>query len=131
MGMGIQDRTQSKARLERFFAKMIFGIFVIVAVLTTASASKKGDDSLLSVLSKESQELKDVFRRDNKELREQDTKLQQEDDQLRKMNKQLQEQIVKMREQKLQEENSVMKKEMKKLRHVDRRQRDQIDSFAL
>merc|ERR1719334_2425672 len=72
-------------------------------------------------------------------------KLQKENDQIRKMNKQLQEQMAKMWEEKLQEENNVMKKENKKLRneiarmkkeltklrHVDRRQRDQIDNLTL
>jgi len=118
--------------------KMIFGIFVMFAVLATASTKKKGDDSFLSELSKERQELKEVFRHENKELREQDTKLQREDDQLRKMNKQLQDQIVKMREEKLQDENSQLKKEIKKMRkeiekirRVDRRQRDQIDGLEL
>jgi len=125
------NTTQTAA--QRFFAKMkmIFGIFVIVAVLAMASTTKKGDDSFLSVLSKERQEMKEVFRHENKQLREQDTKLQHEDDQLRKMNKQLQEQIVKMREEKLQEEIVQLKKEIKKLRHADRRQRDQIDGLEL
>jgi len=124
---------------------MIFGIFVIIAILTTASATKKGDDSLLSVLSKERKEMKELIRHDNKELREQDTKLKQEDDQLRKRVEELQEQVVKLRDEKLQEENNAMKEEIKKLhdendqlkkentklRHVDRRQRDQIDNLAL
>jgi len=124
---------------------MIFGIFVIFAVVAMASTTKKGDDSLLSVLSKERQEMKELFRHENKELREQDTKLQKEDDQIRKVNKRLQQQIAKMREEKLQVENDMMKKENeklqddiaqlkkenKKLRHADRRQRDQIDGLAL
>jgi len=133
------NATQSAAQKISFAKmKMIFGIFVIFAVLATASAKKKGDDSLLSVLSKERQEMKELFRHDNRELREQDTKLQQENDQIRKMNKRLQKQMVKMREEKLQEENNAMKKEneklkkeIKKLRHADRRQRDQIDGLEL
>jgi len=131
---------ETQAQLKRFFAKMkiIFGIVVAFAVLTTASAKKKGDDSFLSVLSKERQEMKELFRHEIKQLREQDTKLQQGDDQLRRKNKQLQEQLVKMREGELQKEINTMKKEIKKLRkdneklrHVDRRQRDQIDGFEL
>jgi len=124
---------------------MIFGIFVIIAVWTTASATKKGADSPLTVPSKERQELKELLRHDNKELREQDTKLQREDDQLRKRVEELQEQNVKLREEKLHDEIAMMKKEIKKLhdenaqlkkqntklRHVDRRQRDQIDNLAL
>jgi len=124
---------------------MIFASFIIFAVLATASATKKDDDSLLSVLSKDRQEMKELIRHDNKQLREQDTKLQQENDDIRKMNKQLQEQMAKMREEKLQEENNAMKKEnkklqnenaqmkkeLKKLRHVDRRQRDQIENLTL
>merc|ERR1712142_966117 len=132
---------ETQAQLKRFFAKMnlkmIFGIVVAFAVLTTASATKKGDDNFLSVLSKERQEMKELFRHENNDLREQDTKLQREDDQLRKRVEELQQQNVKMREEKLQDEISRMKmenkrlqKENEKLRHADRRQRDQIDSLA-
>jgi len=108
---------------------MIFGIFVFVAVSTMASATKKGDDSLLSVLSKEREEMKDMFRHENKQLRQENTKLQKEEEKIRRRDEQLQEQIVKMRDEKLQEENAELKKEIQKLRHADRRQRDQIDSF--
>merc|ERR550534_433926 len=90
----------------------------------------------LSVLSKERQEMKELFRHENNDLREQDVKLQREDDQLRKRVEELQEQIVKLRDEKLQNDNAKLKKEIKKLRkdneklrHVDRRQRDQIDGF--
>ena len=97
-----------------------------------------GDETFVSVLSQERQEMKELFRQDNKELREQDTKLQQGDDQLRRKNKQLQEQIVEMREGELQKEMNTMKKEIKKLRkdneklrHVDRRQRYVRDGTIL
>lgn len=66
------------------------------------------------------------------------TKLQREDDQLRKRVEELQEQIVKLRDDKLQNDNAELKKEniklrkdIEKLRHVDRRQRDQIDGLEL
>jgi len=117
---------------------MIFGIVVAFAVLTTASATKKGDDNFLSVLSKERQEMKELFRHENKQLREEDTKLQREDDQLRKRVEELQQQNVKLREEKLldeiarmKKENKMLQKDIEKLRHVDRRQRDQIDGFEL
>jgi len=93
------------------------------------SATKKGDDTLLSVLSKEREEMKDMFRHENKQLRQENTKLQQEEEKIRRRDEQLQEQIVKMRDEKLQDENAKLKKEIQKLRHADRRQRDQIDSF--
>ena len=82
-----------------------------------------GDDTLLSVLSKEREEMKDMFRRENKELRQENTKLRQEDKKLRNMNQQLQEQIVKLRDEKLQDEIARQKKEIQKLRHADHRQR--------
>jgi len=110
---------------------MIFGIFVFVAVFTMASATKKGDDTLLSVLSKEREEMKEMFRHENKDLRKENTKLQQEDEKLRRRDELLQEQIVKLRDEKLQDENAQLKKENEKLRHVDRRQRDQIDGLEL
>jgi len=93
------------------------------------SATKKGDDTLLSVLSKEREEMKDMFRHENKQLRQENTKLQQEEEKIRRRDEQLQEQIVKMRDEKLQDENAQLKKEIQKLGHADRRQRDQIDSF--
>jgi len=108
---------------------MIFGIFVWVTVFAMASATKKGDDSLLSVLSKEREEMKDMFRHENKQLRQENTKLQQEEEKIRRRDEQLQEQIVKMRDEKLQDENDKLKKEIQKFRHADRHQRDQIDSF--
>merc|ERR1712142_416059 len=138
--MGTQHRTQRKAQLKDFFAKMrmISRIFVMFAALALASTKKKGDDSYLSVLSKERQEMKEMFRHENNQLREQDTKLQRENDQIRKRVEELQEQIVKMRDDKLQNDNAQLKKEneklqvdIEKLRHVDRRQRDQIDGFEL
>jgi len=110
---------------------MIFGIFFFVAVLTLASATKKGDGALLSVLSEEREEMKNMFRHENKQLRQENTKLQQEDDKLRKRDELLQEQIVKLRDEKLQDENAQLKKEIEKLRHADRRQRDQIDDLEL
>jgi len=109
---------------------MIFENFVFVAVFAMASATKKGDDTLLSVLSKEREEMKDLFRHENHQLRQENKKLQQEDDRLRRRDEQLQERIVKMRDEKLQDENTQLKKEIQKLRHADRRQRDQIDSCA-
>jgi len=111
--------------------RMISRIFVMFAALAMASTKKKGDDSYLSVLSKERQELKEMFRHENNQLREQDTKLQRENDQIRKRVEELQEQIVKMRDEKLQEENNMLKKEIEKLRHADRRARNQIDKLAL
>ena len=53
-----------------------------------------GDDTLVSVLSKERKEMKDMFREETKQLRQENTKIRQEDDKLRR-------QIVKMREEKV------------------------------
>jgi len=94
-----------------------------------ASATKKGDDTLLSALSKEREEMKAMIRHENKELRRENTKLQQEDNKLRRRDEQLQEQIVKLRDEKLQDENAQLKKENEKFRHADRRQRDQVEVF--
>jgi len=107
----------------------MFGIYFFVAVFMMVSATKKGDDTLLSVLSNEREEMKAMFRHENQELRQENTKLQQEDDKIRRRDEQLQEQIVKLRDEKLQDENAQLKKEIQKLRHVNRHQRDQIDSF--
>merc|ERR1712142_459955 len=128
--MGTHDRTQLKSFFFFSKVKMMFGIFFFVAVLTMASATKKGDDTLLSVLSKEREEMKAMFRHENKELRLENMKLQQKDDKVRIRDEQLQEQIIKLRDEKLQDENAQLKKEIEKLRHVNRRQRDQIDSFG-
>jgi len=108
---------------------MIFGIVAFIAVFTMASATKKGDDTLLSVLSTEREEMKAMFRHENKELRQENTKLQQEDNKLRKRDELLQEQIVKLRDEKLQDENAQLKKEIEKLRHVNRRQRETISAL--
>ena len=82
-----------------------------------------GDDTLLSALSKEREEMKAVYRHENKELRQENTKLQLEDDKLRRRDEQLLEQIAKLRDEKLQDENAQLKKENENLRHADRRQR--------
>merc|ERR1712168_341683 len=107
-------RTELKAKLESFFLvkmKMISGIYCLVAVFTMASATKKGDGTLLSVLSKERVEMKNMFHHENKELRQENTKLQQKDDQLRKRDEQLIEQlkerIVRLKDEKLQNEDAL------------------------
>merc|ERR1712142_53758 len=111
--------------------EMIFQILTFTAILAMASATKKGDETFVSVLSKERQEMKELFRHENKALRQENAKLQAEDDKLRKRDERLQEQIVQLRDEKLQEEIARLKKENEKLRHVDRRQRDQVDNLEL
>merc|ERR1712142_904508 len=100
---------------ENLTMKTIIKFIVVIKLFVAMAATNEGEEKLMNVLAKERKEMKEVFQRENAQLRKEDTKLHAQVD------KQNQE-IAKLREMLRQAESKVNK---------SNRQRDQNDSLEL
>merc|ERR1712142_577273 len=114
---------------ENLTMKTIIKFIVVIELFVAMAATNEGEEKLMKVLAKERKEMKEVFQRENAQLRresaqlrKEDTKLHAQVDKLHKhVNKQNQE-MAKLREMLRQAESKVKK---------SNRQRDQNDSLEL
>merc|ERR1712142_1217936 len=112
---------------ENLTMKTIIKFIVVIELFVAMAATNEGEEKLMKVLAKERKEMKEVFQRENAQLRresaqlrKEDTKLHAQVDKLHKhVNKQNQE-MAKLREMLRQAESKVKK---------SNRQRDQNDSL--
>merc|ERR1712142_921239 len=100
---------------ENLTMKTIIKFIVVIKLFVAMAATNEGEEKLMNVLAKERKEMKEVFQRENAQLRKEDTKLHAQVD------KQNQE-IAKLRKM-LRKAESKVKKSI--------RQRDQNDSLEL
>jgi len=115
---------RERTKLKKLFDQRmntIFGIFVVLAAFTWASADKRDAAKVVDLaeeLAKSREETKELIRRENEQLKKEAGKLREEDDKLR-------------------EENQRLQREIRELRHADAeikqsiRQRDQNETRKL
>merc|ERR1712142_513047 len=116
-------------KMESILCKLICVTFAVVSV-----SAVNQDKDLMTILAKERQEMREMFKREAALLHEQNDKLQQQDQKLK-------EEIVKLRQEnqndKLKEQIVKLRRENKKLRRADVeikqtiRQRDQNNSLEV
>merc|ERR1712142_1079757 len=79
--MGI-ERTETFAARSKM--KMILNFIVLYTCLGLISSEDKDNENVMAILAKERQEMKELFRRENIELRQEVAKLRRENEKLHK-----------------------------------------------